>query len=79
MTIILYCPKSKCNGTVPMEKCLFLCPIGRVAKCSAYAKCYLQIKEAEIDPKYIERYGEPHLPVPMSMRKRRKRRAESGV
>lgn len=74
MTIQVNCPKLKCQGTVDCLTCLYKCKAGTVTKCRAYAGKYLEIKDLEIDQMYIEKYGEPNILIPMTMRKRRRRR-----
>ena len=74
----MYCPASKCNGTVDSLTCIYHCKVGTKTKCLEYSRNYLLIKEMDIDEKYIIKYGEIFLPVPLSMRKRRKKR-ESNI
>ena len=70
----VYCPQLKCKGSVSILKCLFRCPKSRVLKCEAYADVYPFLINFEIDEKYITKYGEVTIVVPMKYRKRRKRR-----
>jgi len=73
--INVYCPKLKCKGSVSVLTCLFRCPKATVIKCEAYTSIYPYLLTFEIDPKYITKYGEVTVPVPLVLRKRRKRRA----
>lgn len=73
-TLSLWCPCLK-NGTREVTFCLFRCPKSRIAKCVEYLRIYDQLLNFEIDPKYIEKYGEVTIPIPNALRKRRKRRA----
>lgn len=74
VSINLYCPNLKCGGMVSILRCLFLCPKGRAVKCSAYTAAYPQLLTFTIPEKYITKYGDVRIPVPMQFRKRRKRR-----
>jgi len=71
-TISLWCPLIK-NGTRDIAFCLFRCKKATIAKCSEYLRIYPQLLTFEVDPKYIEKYGEVTIPVPLSLRRRRKR------
>ena len=71
----VYCPQLKCKGSVSILRCLFRCPKARVLKCPAYTDIYPFLVNFELDEKYILKYGEVTIPVPMKFRKRRKRRA----
>lgn len=71
--INVYCPKLKCKGSVSVLKCLFRCPKATVIKCEAYTSIYPFLLSFEIDPKYIKKYGEVTVPIPLVLRKRRKR------
>lgn len=75
----MYCPHSRCHGTVDALTCIYQCKVGTKVKCVEFARNYLLIKEMEIDEKYILKYGEIFLPIPLSMRKRRKKRNESNI
>jgi hypothetical protein len=74
-SITLFCPLHKGGGTVSILTCLFKCPKARLAKCPAYLKAYPDLLNFEIAPKYIEKYGEVTIPIPLSLRRRRKRNA----
>lgn len=73
-SINLYCPQLKCKGTVNVLKCLFMCPKSRVLKCEAYTEVYPRLLNFEVEDKYIEKYGNVTIVVPVAFRKRRKRR-----
>lgn len=70
----IYCPASKCHGSVDALVCIYRCRVGTKIKCAAYASNYEQIRDLEIEEKYLEKYGEAVRPLPLSMRKRRKKR-----
>jgi len=72
--ISVYCPQLKCKGSVSILRCLFTCPKARVLKCPAYTEVYPRLLNFEVEDKYIEKYGDVTIPVPMAFRKRRKRR-----
>lgn len=76
MCLAMRCPKLKCGGSKDVVVCLFICKIGTKAKCPEYARRYQEILKLDIEPKYRERYGEPVITLPLSLRKRRKRREE---
>lgn len=71
--ILLYCPKLKCGGTKEISVCVYLCPKATVLRCPEYCRVFPQLKEQEVDPKYIEKYGERKLPVPPRYLKRKRR------
>lgn len=73
--INVYCPQLKCKGSVSVLRCLFRCPKATVLKCVAYTDIYPFLLNFEIDDKYINKYGEVTIPVPVAFRKRRKRNA----
>jgi len=73
-TVDLYCPQLKCGGTVSILKCLYRCPKGRLLKCTAYTEIYPSLVNFEIEEKYTAKYGEIVIPIPLSLRRRRKRR-----
>ena len=73
-SIDLYCPNLKCGGTVNILKCLYRCPKSRIIRCTAYTEVYPKLLTFDVDDKYVEKYGEVSIPVPLSLRKRRKRR-----
>lgn len=50
--------------------CIYRCPKARKEKCCEYAKKFAEIFTEPIDPKYIERYGEPEYVVPLSLKKK---------
>lgn len=72
--IKLFCPFLKGGGTLSILSCLLKCPKARLLKCKMYEKVYPELLTFVIPEKYVEKYGEITKPVPMGMRKRRKRR-----
>lgn len=72
LTISLWCPLIK-NGTRDIAFCLFRCKKATISKCAEYLRIYPQLLNFEIEEKYIEKYGEVTIPVPLSLRRRRKR------
>lgn len=70
----MYCPLSKCHGTVDPLICIYRCKVGRKIKCVEYTRQYPELSKLVIEIKYVEKYGEAEFPLPISMRKRRKRK-----
>lgn len=70
----LYCPLIHSQRGI--EYCLYRCPACKKAKCAEYLKYYGAISIFEVDQKYVDKYGEPPLVVPLALRKRRKRRTQ---
>lgn len=73
-TIKLYCPLLKGGGTRDLISCLYRCKKNTIIKCPAYASIFPSLVNFEIDEKYLEKYGEISIPIPLVFRKRRKRR-----
>lgn len=72
-SITLFCPFLKGGGTLSVLSCLLKCPKARLLKCKIYEKAYPSLLNFQIEEKYIEKYGEIIIPIPVSLRKRRKR------
>ena len=72
----IFCTEGSPSSTEGCQKnvlvCLYKCKPYRKSRCAAYDKVYDQLKDMDIPPKYIERYGEPILTPPYSRRVRRK-------
>ena len=68
----LWCPLLK-NGTRDIHYCLFKCLKARIVKCPEFTRIYPTLLNFELDPKYLEKYGEVTIPIPIAFRKRRKR------
>lgn len=73
MSLIVHCPKLKCGGTKDILACIYACAKATVIKCPVYAKAYPALLNIVIPQKYLDRYGEVTLLVPVSLRIRRRR------
>lgn len=72
--IKLYCPLLKGGGTRDILSCLYRCKKNTIIKCAEYTRVFPDLTNFEIDIKYIEKYGDICIPIPIAFRKRRKRR-----
>lgn len=77
-SIIVFCPLLK-NGSRDVVFCLYKCTKSRLAKCKEYLRVYPDLLNFDIEDKYIEKYGAPIITVPMSLRKRRRRRTAQEI
>lgn len=72
--VTLYCPLLKGGGTRDLVSCLYRCKKNTIIKCPEYTRVFPELTNFEIDEKYLEKYGEITIPIPLAFRKRRKRR-----
>jgi len=72
MKLEMFCPKRKCGGSIDVVVCLYTCPIGTRIKCNEYTRKWDKIKDIQMDQFYLDKYGEPKMLVPLTLRKRRK-------
>lgn len=73
----LYCPRLKSKGTVDILVCLYKCPKSRIVICKEYLSAYPSLLNFEIEERYIEKYGTVIIPIPLALRKRRKRNVKT--
>jgi len=74
MHLTMSCPKLKCGGSRDVTYCLYVCKVGTKVKCPDYTRKYEVIKGIQLEEKYIVKYGEPDRPVPLVMRRRRRKK-----
>lgn len=70
--LLLKCPEGGCQKT--FLACIYCCKEGIKKKCLEWDKKFDEVKAQVIDDKYLEKYGEPTYTIPLSRRKRRKRK-----
>jgi hypothetical protein len=77
--LILYCPNRKDRGQVVVEICLYNCKLGTKCKCSAYRDKWPLILAYVVPEFYLAKYGEPVKPVPLALRKRRRKPTQQEI
>jgi len=68
------CPLLKCGGTKDATVCVYMCKTGTKSRCPEYSRKYQELLKFQPEEKITEKYGAPELVLPLSLRKKRKRR-----
>lgn len=71
------CPQLKCGGSKDATVCIYLCKVGTKSKCPEYGKHYDDLLKFQPGEKVVAKYGAPELVLPLSRRKKRRKRVGS--
>lgn len=75
--MIVYCVDREHQHNVLI--CMYSCSESTKIKCAIYTAIYEELKVLKVEDKYINKYGEPKLPIPKALRPKKEKKKKKVV